>query len=475
MPAGPSRRSAGKGTPRTIQDAAGGTRWRRRCRPVPLGLGGRVRDEACIGFSGPGLAGGRHGARPRRSLSGGPPPVRRSRRGAVAASLAADVRGAGERADADRKRAAGAAGGEPCGDPRARKPRAASISGGMSPMSPAIRSASIRRWPRRARSSVGDAARLVKRRGQAMQKAVPVGEGAMAALLGLDVAAARDGRRSGARRAGRRSARSPTTTPRARSSSAAIAARSSGPLRSPREHGARRSIMLPVSAPFHSPLMAPAAEVMAEALAQVRAAPRRWCRSSPMCRRARPAHPAEIERLLVEQVTAMVRWRESVLLSPLQGSRRSSRSAPGGCSPASSSASTAILPALSVGTAGRDRSPDQAPLSRRRADVRSDGPDRAGDRRLGRDRRRDRAGACIAQGAEVTLAGTRAAALAALAAELGERRPCRAGRSRRSGGARPPGARRRGGDGPGRHPGQQCRASPATSWRCGCRTRIGRR
>src|SRR4051812_44559602 len=120
--------------------------------------------------------------------------------------------------------------------------------------------------------SVGDAARLVKRRGQAMQKAVPVGIGAMAALLGVDMetargiaAAARDGQIcavandngpgqivvSGHREAVERAV--------------ALAA----------AQGARRSIMLPVSAPFHSPLMAPAAHIMEEALAGTEiAAPR---------------------------------------------------------------------------------------------------------------------------------------------------------------------------------------------------------
>ena len=80
--------------------------------------------------------------------------------------------------------------------------------------------------------SIGDAARLVKRRGQAMQKAVPVGVGAMAALLGIDLEAAREIAARRPRMA--RSARWPTTTARARSSSAATARRSSARSRSPR-------------------------------------------------------------------------------------------------------------------------------------------------------------------------------------------------------------------------------------------------
>jgi [acyl-carrier-protein] S-malonyltransferase len=168
--------------------------------------------------------------------------------------------------------------------------------------------------------TVGDAARLLKLRGQAMQQAAPVGEGAMAALLGLDVEAARivaaaatcagidhdevcaianDNAPGQAVVSGHRSA-----VERA----IAIA----------REHGARRSVMLPVSAPFHSPLLAPAADRMAEALDKV-------VLSSPQAPlvanvTARPVEdPAEIKRLLVQQVTAMVRWRESVLFLAASG------------------------------------------------------------------------------------------------------------------------------------------------------------
>ena len=156
--------------------------------------------------------------------------------------------------------------------------------------------------------SVGDAARLVKRRGQAMQKAVPVGVGAMAALLGIEsetareiAAAAADGQVcavandngpgqivvSGHREAVERAV--------------ALAA----------AQGARRSIMLPVSAPFHSPLMAPAAEIMEEALAETRIDPP----LAPVVANVTAAptsDPAEIRELLVAQVTQMVRWRESV-------------------------------------------------------------------------------------------------------------------------------------------------------------------
>jgi len=157
---------------------------------------------------------------------------------------------------------------------------------------------------------VAAAVRLVKRRGQAMQEAVPVGQGAMAALLGLDIEAAREiaeaargdlvcavandnclgqvvvsGHRAAVERA------------------IALAA----------ERGARRSIMLPVSAPFHSPLMAPAGEIIAEALEETPpTAP-----AVPLVANvtAKPtSDPEEIRELLVEQATHMVRWRESVLV-----------------------------------------------------------------------------------------------------------------------------------------------------------------
>ncbi len=149
---------------------------------------------------------------------------------------------------------------------------------------------------------------LVKRRGQAMQKAVPVGVGAMAALLGLDIEAARE------------------IAEAAADGQVCAVANDNGPgqivVSGHREaveravalaaaQGARRSIMLPVSAPFHSPLMAPAAEVMAEALAETRIDPP----LAPVVANVTAAptsDPGEIRELLVEQVTQMVRWRESV-------------------------------------------------------------------------------------------------------------------------------------------------------------------
>jgi [acyl-carrier-protein] S-malonyltransferase len=156
--------------------------------------------------------------------------------------------------------------------------------------------------------SVGDAARLVKRRGQAMQKAVPVGIGAMAALLGIDIETAREIAETAAD--GQVCAVANDNGPgqivvsghrAAVERAVALAA----------AQGARRSIMLPVSAPFHSPLMAPVAEIMAEALAETRMdAP-----LAPVVANVTAvptSDPAEIRELLVAQVTQMVRWRESI-------------------------------------------------------------------------------------------------------------------------------------------------------------------
>jgi [acyl-carrier-protein] S-malonyltransferase len=158
--------------------------------------------------------------------------------------------------------------------------------------------------------SVPDAVRLVKRRGQAMQKAVPVGEGAMAALLGIDIDAARDIAKeaSGSLICAVANDNSPGQVVVSGHRDAveraiAIAA----------ERGARRAILLPVSAPFHSPLMHPAAEMMEEALGEFELrAPAVPLVANVTAKET--TDPAEIKELLVEQVTQMVRWRETVLL-----------------------------------------------------------------------------------------------------------------------------------------------------------------
>lgn len=162
--------------------------------------------------------------------------------------------------------------------------------------------------------SVGDAARLLKTRGRAMQQAVPVGEGAMAALLGVDVA--------GAQAAAIQAARGdsgPEEVCAVANDNAPGQVVVSGhraaverAVAIARAHGARRAILLPVSAPFHSPLMAPAALVMEEALDRMALRPPAVPLVANLSATA-VNDPAAIKRGLVGQVTAMVRWRESML------------------------------------------------------------------------------------------------------------------------------------------------------------------
>jgi [acyl-carrier-protein] S-malonyltransferase len=158
--------------------------------------------------------------------------------------------------------------------------------------------------------AVPDAARLVRRRGRAMQQAVPVGAGAMAALLGLDIEAAREvaAAASGSQVCAVANDNSPGQI--VVSGHAAAVERAVG-LAAGR--GARRSVMLPVSAPFHCLLMAPAAEVMQEALGEAAlTSPAVPLVANVTARATRD--PAAIKQLLVEQVTQMVRWRETVEL-----------------------------------------------------------------------------------------------------------------------------------------------------------------
>lgn len=157
--------------------------------------------------------------------------------------------------------------------------------------------------------SISDCARLLRTRGQAMQAAVPVGVGAMAALLGLDLAAVQ------------------AVAEEASEGDVCAAANDNDPgqvvvsghkaaveraVEIAKAKGAKRAVLLPVSAPFHCALMAPAAEVMAEALDDVDI-------KAPVVPvianvRAEPvSDPAMIRSLLVEQVTGAVRWRESVM------------------------------------------------------------------------------------------------------------------------------------------------------------------
>jgi [acyl-carrier-protein] S-malonyltransferase len=155
---------------------------------------------------------------------------------------------------------------------------------------------------------VPTAARLLRLRGQGMQRAVPVGEGAMAALLGASVEIAR------------------AVADAAAQGEVCVVANDNDPsqvvisghrgaveraLEIAKEKGAKRAVLLPVSAPFHSPLMEPAAREMERALAEVEIDEP----AVPLYANVTAAaveDPAEIRRLLVEQVTGMVRWRESV-------------------------------------------------------------------------------------------------------------------------------------------------------------------
>jgi [acyl-carrier-protein] S-malonyltransferase len=157
--------------------------------------------------------------------------------------------------------------------------------------------------------SLADTARLLKARGRAMQQAVPVGEGAMAALLGADLAQAQDLASAAAENDVCQAANdnAPGQVVISGTKRAIERAVSLAP-----KYGARRAMLLPVSAPFHCALMQPAAEVMRDALAAVTINPP----AVPLVANvlAAPISDPEIIRArLVEQVTGMVRWRETML------------------------------------------------------------------------------------------------------------------------------------------------------------------
>lgn len=164
--------------------------------------------------------------------------------------------------------------------------------------------------------SVADTARLLRVRGEAMQEAVPVGVGAMAALLGLDYAAATD-----------------VVAEVAADGLVCQAANDNDPsqvvvsghreivehaVERAKARGAKRAVILPVSAPFHCALMQPAADVMARALADVAIS----VPAVPVVSNVQAAgvtDPDTIRDLLVRQVTGAVRWRESVMWMAAQG------------------------------------------------------------------------------------------------------------------------------------------------------------
>lgn len=160
-----------------------------------------------------------------------------------------------------------------------------------------------------------DTARLLRLRGEAMQDAVPVGEGAMAALLGLDLAGAREVAEAAAQGETCQAANDNDPSQVVISGSRAAVERA---LDIAKEKGAKRAILLPVSAPFHCALMAPAARAMAEALESVDIREP----AVPLVANVRAdavSDPALIRTLLVEQVTGAVRWRESVEFMAAQG------------------------------------------------------------------------------------------------------------------------------------------------------------
>jgi [acyl-carrier-protein] S-malonyltransferase len=156
--------------------------------------------------------------------------------------------------------------------------------------------------------SLADATRLLRLRGAAMQEAVPVGEGAMAAVLGLDLAAVEEAASAASQGEVCQVANDNGGGQVVISGHASAVARAGDIARG---KGAKRVIPLPVSAPFHCKLMQPAADKMREALASVAVAKP----SLPLVANvyARPlTEPDEIRASLVEQVTATVRWRQSV-------------------------------------------------------------------------------------------------------------------------------------------------------------------
>jgi [acyl-carrier-protein] S-malonyltransferase len=162
---------------------------------------------------------------------------------------------------------------------------------------------------------VADCARLLRARGRAMQEAVPVGVGAMAALLGLDFETARAVADEAAEGEICQAANDNDPGQVVVSGHKAAVERA---VELAKARGAKRAVILPVSAPFHCDLMAPAAEVMARALADVTLDTPAVPLVSNV--RAEPVtEPGEIKQLLIAQVTAPVRWRESVQFMSAQG------------------------------------------------------------------------------------------------------------------------------------------------------------
>ena len=167
--------------------------------------------------------------------------------------------------------------------------------------------------------TVADAARLLRTRGEAMQKAVPVGVGAMAALLGLDLAAAREVAEEAAKEGdGAQVCQAANDNDPAQVVISGHKGAVERAVEIAKARGAKRAILLPVSAPFHCALMQPAADAMEQALGKVDIQPPRVPVVSNV-RAEAVEDPAEIRELLVRQVTGAVRWRESVQWMARQG------------------------------------------------------------------------------------------------------------------------------------------------------------
>jgi len=163
--------------------------------------------------------------------------------------------------------------------------------------------------------SVADTARLLRVRGKAMQEAVPVGVGAMAALLGLDFATVQE---VASEAAGGEVCQAANDNDPGQVVVSGHQAAVERACEIAKERGARRAVMLPVSAPFHCGLMQPAADVMAQALADVAIK----TPEVPLVANVRAGavtDPDVIRTLLVEQVTGSVRWRESVVYMAGEG------------------------------------------------------------------------------------------------------------------------------------------------------------
>ncbi len=171
--------------------------------------------------------------------------------------------------------------------------------------------------------TIADTARLLRIRGRAMQEAVPVGVGAMAAILGLDIETVEAVAATAVSQIASETGEdlvcevANDNDP----SQVVVSGHKAAVERAcviAKERGAKRAVMLPVSAPFHCSLMKPAAEAMARALAEVSIVRPAVPLVANVCARA-VRDPATIRSLLVEQVTGRVRWRESVIFMVEEG------------------------------------------------------------------------------------------------------------------------------------------------------------